>query len=785
MKRHPSRARWAHGRFIILALLSVLLGSAQAQNVCIKEPSAAPPVDGVVAPGLASGGCAVDAVWGGVSPGAFQPDDSLPAASLYLAYRASSLYVGLAVQGDEDLSDQDYILLYFDADNSNAFDSGDFVLRIEVSASSISSGKQCNVNTGMIELYVHDGTSWVLDNAGGGQVTARIAYDYQTSDDPEDQVWNLELQMPVTGSFDLDIVADPASASFGVGAFLFADDGNQQAPQVGTVLRWPDAVTTTPSIGATNPNFITLDAGELANASITDVCFDVNFSAPNAWRINGQPAASGDHRINEGVSNDFMVTFQYEGPAGAAGEQPNEGTVRLALKPYGNITTGSEYEWIKELPVAATTINAAEDVTFTYNFGSPPANWGDFAEINFVCATMTLEEFQRDDDETNNSLNVNYNYFQTSEYGQMAYLMADRIPGLRDGEQTEILLQAHTSNERSLLDRSGRGSAGPVFRWPGSGGGWVALLLSVLAALTAAWALQAGRLRRGLAWSLIGLAFGAGLTACRTLPDIPGIPGLTQRWEFANARELGIRPIQGEPGWYTMPITVGEPVPLELNFEGMALPYEPRQMQLNPQSGDNQPGRIDLPVESGRVLAVVATGQVDLDGPNGSLPPASAAGIADEQADGRYLLTDGYYTPEMYAGALIGSFDGFETSFVVGRETALLVPSNASTLSLAVNATPQQFGQITGALDLYLVDRPPPLVPTATRLRGDGTFSVPFVLPLWEALTSLNLYTYYVTTETNDRGQVVAETRHPLGFSHYTVYNRHLDSPDGTPQRRR
>ena len=114
-----------------LLLLALFGAEAVAQTtLCVKEITSAPTIDGVVAEGAASGGCSADPEWGGVSPAALDPSTSSPQAQLYLAHRPSAnrLYVGLTVAGDDELSEFDHALVYFDADNSNTWNAGDFAL---------------------------------------------------------------------------------------------------------------------------------------------------------------------------------------------------------------------------------------------------------------------------------------------------------------------------------------------------------------------------------------------------------------------------------------------------------------------------------------------------------------------------------------------------------------------------------------------------------------------------------------------------------------------------------
>lgn len=794
-----------------LLLIAFPLSEVAAQTtLCVKELTTAPTIDGVVAEGASSGGCSSDPEWGGVSPAAFHPTNSAPEAQLYLAHRPGTdrLYVGVTVGADDELSEFDHALLYFDADNNNMWDEGDFAIQIQVSTADgsggdplVNTGAMCNVSVGAITYWRYDedasgsgfDTRWKDDVDGAAaSVTAAVAYDYtsSTGDDLEDEIWNLEVELPTTGAnFALDTSGPDY---FAVGALLFIDDGHQTETQLGDVRAWPsDLYDAAISVNAVNPNAVDNavttgtfpEAADLATASIDDVCFDVNFTNANPWRINMLDSESGDHHVNAG-ENTFTITFLYEGPAGS-GPLDNDGTVELAMKPYGTLPTGETSSSLRcsvEQDVTATNVNGTESVDFNVNLNDCEG-WPDLGDLTFICIDAILKDFQRDDNASNNTHHVNFNYFETSEYAQRIFLSAEGIPGVAPGDEVTILLQADTDNEMPRGRRPDRGEApaGPALP-PFTPTGWLVLLtvaLGLALLIEAVRRTAPAHLRRAVVFSVLvgfvtvvsctpgGMTNGGG--GGGEDPD----PG-PQRWTFANADELGIRPVEGEPDWYTVPIRAGEVVPLELVFEGRPLPYEPERVELRPATDNGEPMMVRRQVRPGQVLSIFAFGEVDPDGPDGNAQPVTADGrIAERDRRGRYLLGDGPYQPEEFVGTLVGSFQGFDgTAFPIGRETTIVVPEGASTLTLAVNAPLQLYPQMTGLLDLHFVDRPPLKVPTFGTLRGDATFDAPATLPVWGALTSLNLYTYYEAEQRVD-GRVVAVTRQPIGFAHQVVYNSH------------
>lgn len=761
--------RWVGFSSAVLVVLLATPFKGIGQNVCIKEVSTAPAIDGVVATGLPSPGCSPDAVWGGVSPGEFQPGASLPQGHLYLAFHpgTSTLAIGITVHGDEDLSGQDYVSLFFDTDNSNSWNDGDFVVRVQVGApaSKIQSGVACNVPTGNITYFERSGGAW-METAPPAVVQARVAYDFDSGTDPDDKLWNLELALSVGPSaFDLQT----AAPFFGIGGYLFVDDGAQPAPPIGTVRKWPGSITATPSFGVDpDPGFGEPNPGELANASLAGTCFDVNFDAAVPWKINNVAAQAFEEHIDRNAVNTFTVTFFFDGPGDNVASMPNVGTVRLRLRPYGTIPTGTEFDWVKDLEVTVNSMNSERSVTFEFDFANAPANWSDFGTINFICATMFLEAFERDDDDTNNSKNVNHNEFTTSRYAQSIFLSADGVPDLGPGERTTLLLRATMNNEApgSSGLRVGELTPLPGDRFGGSG----MLLAGLVATLIFLVALRYGRSRH-VVWAASSVLV-LGVSTCHVIQQ------QERGWSFSNAADLGLQPVADQPGWYILPIREGEIRRLEVEFEDVRLPYETRTMRL--QAGeDGQQGMLRIPVESGQVIGLFTSGAVDPDGPNGRLAPTSANGFVQAPTRQRFLLGDGPYRASEHVGALIGSFDGFETAFPVGRGATFVVPEQASTLTLAANVPLDLLDRATGAFDIAVVQRPPLQVPTFPTVGGDGTFAAPLRVNAWDVLTSLNVYTFYETTLVDDDGGVISRTRHPLGFTHQTIFDTHIGEETG------
>ena len=94
---------------------------------------------------------------------------------------------------------------------------------------------------------------------------------------------------------------------------------------------------------------------------------------------------------------------------------------------------------------------------------------------------------------------------------------------------------------------------------------------------------------------------------------------------------------------------------------------------------------VTVAVKPGARMHLTAFGQVDIDG-RGPLPSCGPEGrnfTKTLQGKKRFLLSG--KSAGRYACALIGSFDAFKSSFVVGSETTFTVPDRMEKLWLAVN----------------------------------------------------------------------------------------------------
>jgi hypothetical protein len=138
---------------------------------------------------------------------------------------------------------------------------------------------------------------------------------------------------------------------------------------------------------------------------------------------------------------------------------------------------------------------------------------------------------------------------------------------------------------------------------------------------------------------------------------------------------------------------------------------------------------IAVTVKPGDRLHLTASGEVDIDG-GGPLPGVGPEGkdFSNELKDERRFLLSGE-SAVRFAGALIGSFDAFKSSFVAGSEITVTAPQGAEKLWLAVNDLDGRYADNSGrGFDVEVATLPSLLVPaTAPRAAQAAAVTLPQV----------------------------------------------------------
>lgn len=841
-----------------LAVLCAIETRALAEEVCLRTKDANLIPNGVVVDGPSGGGgCNVGPVWSGIAPSKMFPDPGgALAGRVYVARRTSpdKFYIGIDIARDTDLSDQDFVYVLFDANNSGgatagSWDAEDFIIGVGLrqlsagggASTQVTSGTSCNQAVATAKIYYRWDTTqtparWTIENNAAvlNNITAEVAYDYDVSAGEPPQIYNVEIGVPVNspaGFFKLKT----AAPYFGVGAYAFVDLGHHGieidgTTQAGTVLRWPNGMKDR-SIAEDDFN-VDSDIGgdrpvpdDLADVDPDSNCFDVSIDdVAEPWaQINTVTnAPEWGQVINRNGNNRFRVRFKYHGPPGApAGQMANKGKGRVELRPYNSSTgtlgspTGADSPEKQLLAYPAEYVT--EDIVI------PGSNFG--AEWDHVCAKAILKDFQLNDATTNDDLWTNFRFVATSAYSEKVALFGEALPKnpkLAPGMKQKVYVHFESGNDPAAgQPKSGGTVPGTTptvsppqllrrFRLLEVGAGLLALGL-VFAALA-----LADRQRHLLRWMLLGSAIFAAF-ACHTVVVVgphppPGPPGPETpvevgegRWTLQNEKELGLKPVPSlGKNWYAMDLAREEIKYLAVELSGMALPYKPARYKLNVANEQAGAGIVRVPVPARKVVTVLGLGKTDPDGASGPLEAISLAGTAAKNpapqpvkppltgtvagpkapataaaaavaASKGYLLRAGYYRPEDYQGTLIGSFDAFKTSFVVGTNASIVAPENGAELSLAVNYSAEQYRVASGILDLVVILTDPPATPTHGAVQGDATYNIPASLPPWETLTTLHIATYVEPPRKGNPapGVAVTQTLVPWGVAHLSVYESH------------
>jgi hypothetical protein len=209
---------------------------------------------------------------------------------------------------------------------------------------------------------------------------------------------------------------------------------------------------------------------------------------------------------------------------------------------------------------------------------------------------------------------------------------------------------------------------------------------------------------------------------------------------------------------------------------GGIMPNPPQEFTVSPRTGGSVGGPatsqppLRIPVKPGKVVTIVATGAVSL-GPNQKMPNGPDGFGNREFSKREFLLNSKFYNASQYVGALIGSFDGFSTGFVVGSNSSFIVPEKIEELSLAINDIRGQFDDNKGlGFNVTIMISDPVSLPTRVGLSGNPDLGLPGVLRAGANLPQLQIDAFRRLPTTKPR----VFTVRPAGYAVYAIYQSHV-----------
>jgi hypothetical protein len=124
----------------------------------------------------------------------------------------------------------------------------------------------------------------------------------------------------------------------------------------------------------------------------------------------------------------------------------------------------------------------------------------------------------------------------------------------------------------------------------------------------------------------------------------------------------------------------------------LKLPSEHYPVPAGTGGGNTKP--VEIAVKSNGLITLIADGRLKLGEMEVTAGGVSAEALRkSDQSVNRGKVAEG--RPERF-GALLGSFDGFKTSFAVGNGATLKVPANARLLSLIINDGDEGYAKQSG-----------------------------------------------------------------------------------------
>jgi len=766
-------------RIIAVSFLMVVAATfyfvAVRADTCAPVTNASITVNGVVVSPTGSSGsafCMADPGWQGVVGHAFDavvtPGGAAGSESANLFVVGSNvsngkigkLFIGVHTQNDPELTENDGVVLFIDANNNSTFDAGDFSLVYVLSPLTPPGNiEACSQPVGSFSAFKYVGgvNPWQSMTPNG--ITHQVALDYNgpTAMDPEDKIWELEIGIDIAAfntTPDMNFQPSATGSSFRLGAKLnmfengasgwliwkmpsgLASDPDEDLFPNG------DAGLTVPG-GAASLDPITFDnCGDVIIESISSTAPSSGGTVPNGFRLLTAADFDGSNNTKPGRQTSFTASMRYQ--SGVAGTPmpsiPNPGTATFSIMPWGtsgmigsvDMNTGSN-----SLPF--NQINVSRTMSFDWPPNKaayqPVQNLLNSASSSHACMSVRLNGYP---------INTpNGDFMQRN----LSYVTTSTVK-----ENFLITSACREKTQSAATNSYNKECADPVQEF----------ILRV-------------------AWSNI-----AADQQCNHSPNRAELAKceLRTKWTyvFPTAKVLGLKHLGN--GYYRITLKGNETRLIPITLIGGKMPVDPVAVTLSAQAGGKainpQSGEMfrDVPVKAGQVLTIIATGQIFLqpgerktpNGPDGvqikfdqNLTTAAASAP-------RFLLNSSFYNPFDRVGALIGSFDGFRTSFVIGSNSTFMVPEGATTLSLAVNDVAGGFSDNTGAFVVNIIPSDPIIPPTRLALTAAPGLGVPVALQPGVALPQLQIDLYRRLPGRKPRTGLLR----PAGNAIYAVYGSHV-----------
>jgi hypothetical protein len=628
------------------------------------------------------------------------------------------LYVGVQVDGDPELFEQDFLTLWFDRDGNGGeqFANGDVALVFRVgNGTPIDSGEDCSedlTDSGDIQLFRWDGSTWQNEGTPAG-VDASAAYDYDSNDDAETEIWELEIRI---NPGELGLAVPASGQGFAVGARLLVHEQGAGLPEV---FNWPSGLLTNslaiqePIIGGVTPDDLaTARFDDCADVVIDEITAEDRFGNSNKF-TRPEMSEFNSGTLPDALRNRFKATVRFFNPNNPTDSSPvaspNTGTVDFVIRPWNG---GFLDEYTMASPMMSfDQLNQTSTVETTWP--QTTSQWTTDVATKFssghACLKVSLNGFTVNLDEPGDKKTRNLSYFEMSTRVDTFIVSTEEIRPPEGEKAIEYLLRAR----------------------------WVNLPEAV----------QDG-------WSYKFLA-----------DDLE----------------------QVEENYYRLTMEPGEERFIPIQFTGGEMPGKTQTLRVPPTAGgqilEPQSGKapVVVQVEPGQMITIVANGLARFD-QNDKQRPTGPNGYTNRELDDlkRFLLQVGPYDPSHYVGTLIGSFDKFETSFVIGADESFLVPEDAEQLYLAVNDLAGRYEDNEGdGFTVHLVSTEPAFLPTRIATVGDPSRGIPPAPAPGANLPTLNVDVFQIVPLDPEVEAKYDQMLMANGYVSYAVYSSSVGGSGG------